>query len=61
MDEKVLEKAYHIHVQNVVEKLESRLNSLEYEPLKQVEITMARHGLYDAVFQQVVLLCSTSE
>jgi hypothetical protein len=60
VDEKVLEKAYHIHVQNVVEKLE-RLNSLEYEPLKQVEITMARHGLYDAVFQQVVLLCSTSE
>jgi hypothetical protein len=45
----------------VVEKLEARLSSLSSAALQQVEVTMARHGLYDAVFQQVVLLCTTSK
>ena len=61
VDGGVLDKAFELHVQGVLEKLDSRLPSLTDSPLRAVEIVMAKHGLYDAAFQQVVLLCSNSK
>eukprot|EP01038_Epipyxis_sp_PR26KG_P012971 gene12971-17393_t len=56
--EETLDQAYENHIQNILDKLESRIPLLDTdEYLKKVEIVMARHGLYDASFQQVILLC----
>ncbi len=61
-DESILEKAFEIHVQSLLEKLEARLMNLETNPLFQkMEIILAKHGLYDAAFQQVILLCQSSK
>ena len=56
IDEKVLDSAFESHVTQVLEKLDKRLPSLEISALKDAEILMARHGLYDAAFQQAILL-----
>ena len=60
-DEGVLDRAFEVHVQRVLDKLESRLPSLTDGKLREVEITMAKHGLYDAAFQQVIILCQGSK
>lgn len=60
-DENVLERAFEFHVQGVLDKLDARLSNLNELPLQRVEIILARHGLYDAAFQQVVLLCQSSK
>lgn len=59
-DEAALDRAFESHVQGVLDKLDSRLPGLDDKPLRTVEITMAKHGLYDAAFQQVILLCQNS-
>lgn len=61
VDEGVLDRAFEVHVQRVLDKLESRLPALSDSHLKEVEITMAKHGLYDAAFQQVIILCQGSK
>ena len=75
-DENTLDREFELHVQSVLDKLDQRLPSLQQEnqhlqahPLEPeqseqliaVEVIMARHGLYDAAFQQVVMLCQTSK
>lgn len=72
-DEATLDRAFEQHVQSVLEKLDERLPSLvrqneehslsdnQTRQLLAVEVIMARHGLYDAAFQQVVMLCQTSK
>jgi hypothetical protein len=73
-DEAALDKAFEVHVQSVLEKLDNRLptilqhgneeefeNSEQSQQLLNVEVIMAKHGLYDAAFQQVVMLCQTSK
>ena len=56
-DEKELDKNYQQHTRGVLERLEARLHLLgEQSPLRRVETVMARHGLYDAAFQQVVVM-----
>lgn len=72
-DEATLDRAFEQHVQTVLEKLDERLPSLvqqneehslsdsQTRQLLAVEVIMARHGLYDAAFQQVVMLCQTSK
>ena len=60
-DDGILDRAFEIHVQGVLEKLEQRLPTLIDEQLRDVEIIMARHGLYDAAFQQLIILCQNSE
>jgi hypothetical protein len=60
-DENILEKAFEIHVQSLLEKLEGRLSNLHDNPqFQKMEIVLAKHGLYDAAFQQVILLCQSS-
>ncbi len=61
VDDAILDRAFEIHVQGVLEKLETRLPSLNDRQLKNVEVTMAKHGLYDAAFQQVIILCHNSK
>eukprot|EP01031_Cornospumella_fuschlensis_P044411 gene44411-54312_t len=58
-DQQVLERAFELHVQGVLEKLDSRLPTLKDAHEHAVELIMARHGLYDSSFQQVVLLCQS--
>ncbi len=72
-DEATLDRAFEQHVQTVLEKLDERLPALvqqneehslsdsQTRQLLAVEVIMARHGLYDAAFQQVVMLCQTSK
>ena len=60
-DEAVLERAFELHVNGVLEKLGQRLQVMEDERQQQVELIMARHGLYDAAFQQITLLCQSSK
>lgn len=58
VDESVLDKAFEAHVQGVLEKLENRISSLgDRQQLNNIEVVMAKHGLFDAAFQQVILLC----
>jgi putative NIF3 family GTP cyclohydrolase 1 type 2 len=60
-DEAVLERAFEFHVQGVLDKLDARLQSIHEPQQQNVELIMARHGLYDAAFQQVALLCHSSK
>lgn len=59
--EAVLERAFELHVQSVLEKLDARLPGIEDTRQQKIEVIMAKHGLYDAAFQQVVLLCQSSK
>eukprot|EP01039_Chlorochromonas_danica_P001390 gene1390-1511_t len=58
-DEAVLERAFEIHVQGVLEKLDARIPQISDPYQQRVEVIMARHGLYDASYQQVLLLCQS--
>lgn len=72
-DENTLDRAFEQHVQSVLEKLDQRLPALQLQNQQQnlddhqskqllaVEVIMARHGLFDAAFQQVAMLCQTSK
>lgn len=72
-DEESLDRAFESHVNSVLQKLDERLPSLAEQNEDQgvsenqsrqtmaVEVIMARHGLYDAAFQQVVMLSQTSK
>lgn len=72
-DEESLDRAFESHVHSVLEKLDQRIPALmqrnqdeglsEHQVglLMSVEVIMARHGLYDAAFQQVVMLCQASK
>ena len=59
-EEATLDRQFEAHVQNVLEKLENRLPSIENSRLKSMEICMARHGLFDASFQQCIVLGQSS-
>ena len=53
-----LHVAFEAHVRGVLEKLESRMPLFsQNDLLKQAEVSMAIHGLYDASFQQAILMC----
>ncbi len=56
-DEAVLDRAFEIHVQGILSKLEAKLLQCQNQQQQAVEIIMARHGLYDAAFQQAILFC----
>jgi hypothetical protein len=60
-DEGALDRSFEQHVQNVFEKLDSRLPAQPNAHIRASEITMARHGIYDASFQQAILLCQNSK
>ena len=60
-DELTLDRNFETHVQTVLEKLESRLSALEMSRLFKAEVAMARHGLFDASFQQAIVLCQSSK
>jgi biopolymer transport protein ExbB/TolQ len=57
INEETLDRSFETHIQNVLEKLEKRLPFLSDNEAKNVEIVMAKHGLCDASFQQIILLC----
>jgi hypothetical protein len=57
ISEESLDRALETHLQGVLEKLEKRIEKLTENNTRNVEIIMARHGLYDAAFQQMILLC----
>lgn len=40
-------------------KLDKRLPHITDENAKKVEVVMAKHGLCDAAFQQIILLCQS--
>ena len=57
VDERTVDDSYDVHVESLLDKLESRLISLsDSMHLQQAEVLMAKYGLYDATFQQIVLL-----
>ena len=57
IEEAKLDNAFEAHVTGVLGRLDSRLVSLnDNDDIKKIEIIMARHGLYDAAFQQAILL-----
>lgn len=59
VDEATLDRAFQQHTTTVLEKLDARLALLgDNNPLRRVEVVMAKNGLYDAAFQQVVALNS---
>lgn len=58
-DELTLDRNFESHVQTVLEKLENRLSVLEKSRLYKAEVAMARHGLFDASFQQAIVLCQS--
>ena len=55
--EEVLDKAFELHVCSVMDKLDERLPELDSEYTRLAEITLARHGLFDASFLQAITLC----
>jgi hypothetical protein len=57
VSEEVLDRAFESHIQNVLEKLDKRIPFLTDQSAKSVEVVMAKHGLCDAAFQQIILLC----
>jgi hypothetical protein len=52
-------RAFETHVTGVLDKLDTRLSSLTDPRLRNIEVVMANHGLVDASFQQLTLLCHT--
>lgn len=60
-DEAVLDRAFEIHVQGILTKLEGKLLQCQTQQQQAVEVIMARHGLYDAAFQQAILFCQTGK
>jgi hypothetical protein len=50
-------RAFEAHVIGVMDKLDQRLATIRDPRLRQIETIMANHGLVDASFQQLVLLC----
>jgi len=55
--ENKLDQAFENHVASVLGRLDNRLPSLtDNNEMRKVEVIMARHGLYDAAFQQAILL-----
>ena len=59
LDESSLDHSFQVHTTSVLDRLEQRLLLLgEQNPLRKVETIMAKHGLYDAAFQQVIALNS---
>lgn len=56
VDEVELDQGFEMHVQAVLDKLDKRLQTLGDSPVQNVELVMARHGLFDASFQQAILL-----
>lgn len=53
----VIIRAFDTHISGVLERLDGRLRGLEDTRLKHIEVVMANHGLVDASFQQLILLC----
>jgi hypothetical protein len=51
--------AFETHTGGVMEKLNDRLASIKDPRLQEIEIIMANHGMVDASFQQLILLCQT--
>jgi hypothetical protein len=52
-----LDQAFENHVASVLGRLDNRLPAISNnDEMKKVEVIMARHGLYDAAFQQAILL-----
>ena len=56
-----MDKAFDNHVKGIFGQLEVRLPSMDDPQLRNVEIIMAKHGLYDAAFQQVIHICTASK
>ena len=59
-DEAQLDRSFQQHTTSVLEKLNHRLQVLgdQNPTLRKVELIMAKHGLFDAAFQQVVVMNS---
>jgi hypothetical protein len=59
VDETALENQFNAHVHGILEKLENRLPSMNEDSSRQIEVLMAKYGLYDYIFQQVHSICCT--
>lgn len=59
INEDILNKAFETHIHGVLSKLEKRLPTLSNKNVQTTEIVMAKHGLCDAAFQQIILLCQS--
>lgn len=57
-DEESITKAFNSHTSTVIKKLTSRSEMLLDNSLKDAELIMAKYGLYDGVFQQIILVCT---
>ena len=51
--------AFESHTVGVMEKLNDRLTLISDPRLQDIEVVMANHGMVDASFQQLILLCHT--
>ncbi len=56
-NEALLERAFELHVRDVLSKLEGQLVQCHTSQEQAVEIILARHGLYDAAFQEMIKFC----
>ena len=57
VDQSLLERQFELHVQGILERLEVRLPAFVDPKAKKAEVLMAKYGLYDAVFLQIIAAC----
>jgi hypothetical protein len=57
--ESLLERAFELHVQGILTKLEDKLLQSQTPHEQAVQIILARNGLYDASFQQIIKFCQS--
>lgn len=58
-DDAAIDRSFQMHINAVLLKLDSRLENITDPMLKKIEATMGKHGIFDATFQQVLLIAST--
>jgi len=59
VDEKEIIKSFNTHTENILHKLNNRVEQIHVKEVKNCEIVMAKYGLYDAVLQQIILSAQT--
>lgn len=60
-DHSLLERQFELHVQGILERLEVRLPAFIDPKAKKAEVLMAKYGLYDAVFLQIIAACGAGK
>ena len=53
-DDRRMSQAFDKHANAVLSRLNSRAGDLQYQHDKQAETLMAKHGIYDVCFQEII-------